>query len=875
MSLQRLVISNFSHRKVRTVLTISAVALAVSLVVAVTSGYRSLEGAIVNYLSIYLGTTDCQITHKQDFRATIPQSVVEELRKDRDVAAAFGRLETDTGLVDKQGKPIPGRVAQLIGLDRPIDNDVTRTRMNEGGWFDVPEGNVTVIDQQASKTMDAEVGDTIVLPKATDAEKPELREFKVVGIAHKPAILAERVQWIYLPLRTVQELTGKTGQVSRILIDLKPGADENAFAGRWEPKLAAIAPQLQLRLARETRKKMDQNLEGVHFMSYLGGAVSMISAAFIVFSTLSMGVTERQRTLAMLRAIGAYRSQIGRMVVGEGFLLGTFGALSGVPLGLLWTWILVKWKRDFFTAGVIIDWVGVGAAVVVSALAAVISGILPAWSASRVSPLEAMTPLARPTTVRTPLVSAAIGLLLISLDPLLIHVLPISRDVKFYGHFAIGLPGLVFGFFLISPLVVWLVDRFLGWIVPLVMGVPAHLLRHQLSGGLWRAAGTGSALMIGLMVLVGMQTVGHSMLSGWRLPTRFPDVFIYAGQGIPFDQFSKLRHIEGIKKDEVMPIAVAFPGLPKGWFGVMGAAVLPDATMFLGVDPKLAFEMMELEWREGNPTDAAAMLAKGQHVVITEEFRVLKNVHVGDKLPLMTSTGLKEFTIAGAVWSPGIDVMVTMFDMGRMFDQRTASSVFGSVQDAKTQFGAENVHFFAANLEMGVDKEVVLKKVKEEVGERGWKAGDVRKIKYEIEQGFKKLLMLATTVAFSAMAVAAMGVTNTVMASVRSRQWQFGILRSIGVTRGQLLRLVLCEAVLLGMVGVVLGLAAGFLMSFNAMGMSRYIVGYSPAIDPPWGIVSIGVGIILAIAVLASLWPAGAVANSEPLELLQAGRAAT
>jgi putative ABC transport system permease protein len=175
---------------------------------------------------------------------------------------------------------------------------------------------------------------------------------------------------------------------------------------------------------------------------------------------------------------------------------------------------------------------------------------------------------------------------------------------------------------------------------------------------------------------------------------------------------------------------------------------------------------------------------------------------------------------------------------------------------------------------MGVDKEVVLKKVKEQVGERGWKAGDVRKIKYEIEQGFKRLLMLATTVAFCAMAVAAMGVTNTVMASVRSRQWQFGILRSIGVTRGQLLRLVLCEAVLLGMVGAALGLAAGFLMAFNAMGMSEYILGYVPGIDAPWGIISIGVGIILAISILASLWPAGAVAKAEPLELLQAGRAA-
>ena len=66
------------------------------------------------------------------------------------------------------------------------------------------------------------------------------------------------------------------------------------------------------------------------------------------------------------------------------------------------------------------------------------------------------------------------------------------------------------------------------------------------------------------------------------------------------------------------------------------------------------------------------------------------------------------------------------------------------------------------------------------------------------------------------MAVASLGVTNTIMASIRSRRWQFGILRSIGVTRGQLLRLVLAEAMLLGLVGVRSGLAAGALMSLDA-----------------------------------------------------------
>ena len=49
--------------------------------------------------------------------------------------------------------------------------------------------------------------------------------------------------------------------------------------------------------------------------------------------------------------------------------------------------------------------------------------------------------------------------------------------------------------------------------------------------------------------------------------------------------------------------------------------------------------------------------------------------------------------------------MVSMYDMGRQFDQRTAASVFGSLEDARKDFGVEHVYLFAANLEYRVERE--------------------------------------------------------------------------------------------------------------------------------------------------------------------------
>src|SRR5437016_7838771 len=135
-------------------------------------------------------------------------------------------------------------------------------------------------------------------------------------------------------------------------------------------------------------------------------------------------------------------------------------------------------------------------------------------------------------------------------------------------------------------------------------------------------------------------------------------------------------------------------------------------------------------------------------------------------------------------------------------------------------------------------------------------AYDVRHIKHAIQHGFGRLLLLVSTVAFAAMAVASLGVTNTIMASVRSRRWQFGIMRSIGVTRDQLLRLVLAEAILIGLIGVVMGLSAGLIMTADARALGALVLGYAPPTVVPWGICWIGCGIVTIVSLLASIWPA-------------------
>jgi putative ABC transport system permease protein len=421
---------------------------------------------------------------------------------------------------------------------------------------------------------------------------------------------------------------------------------------------------------------------------------------------------------------------------------------------------------------------------------------------------------------------------------------------------------------------VWIVEQVFGRPVAALLGVRHRLLAQQLTGHIWRAAGTASALMVGLAVLVVMHTLGNSVLNAWRLPTRFPDMFIFARPGLTRDQGKMLENVKGVKSAEVLPIAVTVSRLNDGFFAMVGAAMLPDATMFLGVDPDKAMSMMELDFRAGNAEDAAKKLKMGRHLIVTNEFKELKGLTVGSKMKLKTpKSGEVEYEIAGVVWSPGIDVFVSRFDMGTQFEQRSAASVFGSLDDAERDFGVKEINLFAANLNYFVDKQDLVKQIQSDLGVQGLRVGDVREIKSNIQVGFRKLLLLMSTVAFAAIGVAALGVTNTIMASIRSRRWQLGVLRSVGLGRGQMMRLILAEAILLGLVGCALGVIGGIELSFDGRGLWKKVVGYTPPIEVPWDMVGIGVAIILGVALVASLWPAITAAREEPLSLLQAGRA--
>ena len=933
----KLILSNLWRRRARTLLTAAAVALSVSLVVSTTSGYASAEKTVRGFVTNFLGNSDVKISAGSDADG-IPQSVLDELREDPDVQSAFGRLELAQQFRDRDGKLIAGNF-NVSGIDPTVDGYLGRMELDSGRKLASPNEPTIMLDFPARDALGLSIGDTFDYPVTGGGSVP----LEVVGMIYKPKILsAFGFKTVYLPLETLQRINrpDDPGRLTTIVLEWKLDADKEAFLERWAVRLSELNPAWKIRQTREDREAVDRGLRAMNLLSLMGGMVSLTAATFIVFGTLSMGVAERQRTLAMLRAVGATRLQVAISVIGEGIGLALLGIAVGVPLGLLFVYGLTQTFFDIFTEGMGIGWLGLIVAVVGMTLAATLAAAIPAWTASRVDPLAAMRPGAEASRVGPPWQFAIAGLLLIGIDvlllwpPLGITPLPAEweKNGRFWAHFIIGLPALMVGFFLIAPMLVWLAEKLLATPAALIAGVPPSLLRQQLSGGMWRAAGTAAALMVGPAVLIVMNTQGRSGIEGWQLPDRFPDVFLFNRNGIGLDQMEKIAAAEGIARRpdgtaDISPVGYLHPTLGDSTAALGVAMFQTDKTMFIAVDPTRIFDMMALDFAQGDSETATRMLSNGvdatladgtvvagtvegdalltlptedaaaqripldqvesqtpgHYLIITQEFYELRGVGVGDPFTLekpgagflgRVRTEPVDFTVVGVVRSPGIDVMVSTFDLGREFRGESAASVFGTIDDARNLFGMDDVFLVAANLKMGVQKEELLDRLANELGDDGISIGDVRELKFQIQQGLRNLLLVASSVAWAALVVASLGVTNTVMAGVRARRYQLGILRAVGVTRSEMMRLILAEALLLGLAAAALGIAAGLMMSLNARQLQQWTIGYVPPLRVAWDVIGTGALAVLAVSLLASLWPAFTTSRAQTLSLLQAGRAA-
>lgn len=909
----RLATSSLCGRGRRTALLVAAVALATALIVADACALASINHAIRAQLESTVGTADIMVRPGGKGRH-IDASILEAVRAWPEVESASPRLEAALSVrvtrevyehagqgrfrlaarafsATAMGNAISEQNAHAIRLvagrlpeapdEIAIDLELVRRLAPADSIGDEPDpafvfsepeerGQVQSVTPDEAKRHNEQqavrVGDTITAIEGENVAAAvarlmgRQRALQVVGIAAQPP-MGGRAQ-AYMTLEGLRELTRSRSGLSRIDVRLRPGFDPESVA---RARAGSLGPDVVVLTTARVTSGLERNMRSSELGFVLALVLSTMAAGFIIVTGLNTSVAERARELGIMRCIGASRTQVGVSQLLIGVIIGSAGAIVGVPLGIGIA-VLVAWlfRADLPTGLVIAPsgpWLGAA-----SALGAGLLGAAwPAWQASRMSPLRALGSRAAIPRSKGIAIVTAIGALGLLLQGIIVGA-PRDGQVVFWGYATAGLPLMFTGYFLLGVPMALLVARLASPAISRVLRLPAGLLRAEVSSTPYRYGLTAGALMAGLALMVTIWTNGGSILRDWLDKLDFPDAFV---TGIALTEASQ-RTLDNLPFVENTCTITLHP-VETDAFGVR--ALQRYRTTFIAFEPDRFFDMARIEWVQGSPDAAIPRLKQGDAIIVSREFLSAKGLGVGDTFSCSDGDVTHDFEIVGVVTSPGLEIVSKFYNIGQEFHQQALHAVFGSRDDLRRIFKSDAVHLIQIDLADDVDDDEAIGEIRRALWGAGvLDAGSGRQIKEEIRAFALGLLLVFSVVAVVAMLVACFGVANIVIAGIEARQFEFGVLRAVGAHRGTLARLVIGEALIVALSASILGTLMGTQASWASQKLYRLLLGLDLHVRPPPIPIAAG-WLVLILLTLAAATPAIVRLNRKrPRDLLAATR---
>jgi len=912
---------NWRAKRVRTAGSVLAIALGTGAVVWVTCCYESVRQTMLEWAQDYVGTSHVSIQSPLGKYDVLPQRLVQKVERvegvDHVAPVLVQRLPSTT---------VRQSTATMEADHRPTLEDVDfhgfdlEREFHVRNWSDkVADGRMLTAEDQFACVLELSiaeeegvgVGDTLMVwGKGWYDEDPVA--LKIVGLVHRRRIarFQKGVALVRLPI--LQQITGKFAQVNSIDVVLHDPAKVNLrrVARRIHKAIRADAPNVHVRSAATRMERIRAAQEQQQVVLVLLACMALLTALFIILSTLSMGMIERVSQLGLLRCVGMKRGQLALLVLGEVIPLGLVGIVLGIPVGLgltqLTVWMVPQYVGRFTLSG----W-GMLLAAGAGFATTLVAGLLPAIAAATVSPLEATRPRARRAGVVVVLLTFALAAIVVAVQHSVITY-RVQRDLEFVEWSVLSVVLLYTAYALAAPLLVWLVSRLAVPVTSALLGVRSRLLQDQVGYAVWRSAGICCGLMVGLSLIVALFVFNASFKSGWQFPKQFPEAYIWSFEQIGTDIPKAVAKVPGVKS---YTAANAVNVIVEERIGVMDR-LLKSVTWFLGVEPDSFLDMLKLEFVEGDEETARELLKQGGYILVASDFARTRKKSIeevrdetgkiikSNKVRVWLNNRWTTFRVAGVIDSPALDIAAGYFQVESEAVVVATGSVIGTNADLERIYGIHGCKLILVDFalppggpppdwppkrgspdayglsHMHYDKGLSLERrwqnhqetrvLQRLCGQLDTKAfyGTARELKDEIDTELTKMTYLLSAVPAVALIVAALGVANLMTANVASRTKQLAILRAVGATRGLVLRMVIGEALILGLLGSALGMGLGLHLVANVTTMTERMWGYDIPFEVPTDLVAAAIILTVGLCVLAGIMPARHASRTNVIDAL-------
>lgn len=713
-------------------------------------------------------------------RAPIDAAVLDDVAKVDGVRVAEGSVSGYALLTDNDGQAIltKGGVPTLgysMAADETLRGDV---ELLSG---DAPDSAGEVaIDATSAEENDIELGSTINV-----LFQGPTQEFTVVGTV---GFGGEKdlggTTSAYFDTATAQEVLGSPGVFDTIDVSAEEGVSQAELTERLDAVVPDGAEAVTgATVSQENSDAVNEDLKvvGILFMIFAG--IALFVGAFIIWNTFTMIVTQRSREIALMRAIGATRRQVMRSLLFEAVLLGAAASTIGLGIGLgVAKGLKLLMDASGFnlpSTSLQLEPRTVIVSLLVGTLVTVVAALVPARRATKVLPVEALresTPGAEKPSRRR----AIIGLSLLGLG--VAGILSALYGGASMMVFGVGLVAVLVGVIVSLSLAV----RPLAWLIASPMrlrGMPGELAKQNAMRNPRRTSSTAAALMIGLTLVVSMSVFASSLKASFGDvigDKTDADLYVTAssaqGPGFSPSVVDAVGDVDGVETVSA-----------SGWGTARFAG---QDSSYSAVDPATAGELMKLDLSQGSLSD----LGKDS-VVVSKATATSEGWTLGDTVEAeFAASGKHALEVVGIYDSKGW--IADNFIIG--LDEQNALA------------GPQLIASGLVKIASGADRDQVQDAIAAALADHpDAKVLDQDAFEAEASGFIDGLLMFVTIMLLLAVVIALLGIVNTLALSVFERTRELGLLRAVGMTRGQVRAMVRWESVVISLIGAVTGAGLG------------------------------------------------------------------
>jgi len=373
MRFYKLIFHNVMRRRLRSALTAVAVAIAVGSIVSlvgIANGFRD------SFMDFYQSADVDMIVVRSGSQRRLTSTLDESLANK--IQALPGVKEVVPGLADI----VSFAEANLYVV--PISGLLPETHVFD--HFKLTEGRNLLRSDQDAIVLGVDLAQTLGKQVGSVLDVVEGQKFTVVGIFESSNVFESGS--ILMPLADLQKLMGREGQVSGVSLTV-----DNPQDAKGMEQISDAIKKLESGLSVRTTREHVESLSEIQMaiaMAWITSTVAILIGTLGTLNTMFMSIQERIREIGILRALGWERKRVIAMILGESIMIsfigGVFGAVSAIILVKLLT-------RVPAVNGLIqgrVDWVVLAQGLTVALMVGLIGGFLPALSASRLTPAEAL-----------------------------------------------------------------------------------------------------------------------------------------------------------------------------------------------------------------------------------------------------------------------------------------------------------------------------------------------------------------------------------------------------------------------------------------------------------------------------------------------------